>query len=211
MCLAVHACSRLAAFLLSLATVRLLRLSFSDALCWSSPPPRVYRVDHEIEAVLSITLADLAQLCCVCPSDRLTVMRMQMNKMMKLGVKELIKLCIYCWGHPLLYTCSGSVAVWMLLSGNLQHKRTTSICISLDLSQHAMQEPEHVHQEWLQLLHQHGSIKHLNVDPGREVRYTANCAGVLSAILGFNPTRWSVQPAVSGSISGVTKDLGRAE
>jgi hypothetical protein len=40
---------------------------------------------------------------------------------MKLGVKELIKLCIYCWGHPLLYTCSGSVAVWMLLSGNLQH------------------------------------------------------------------------------------------
>jgi hypothetical protein len=41
--------------------------------------------------------------------------------MMKLGVKELIELCIYCWGHPLLYTCSGSVAVWMLLSGNLQH------------------------------------------------------------------------------------------
>jgi hypothetical protein len=41
--------------------------------------------------------------------------------MMKLGVKGLIKLCIYCWGHPLLYTCSGSVAVWMLLSGNLQH------------------------------------------------------------------------------------------
>jgi hypothetical protein len=39
---------------------------------------------------------------------------------MKLGVKELIKLCIYCWGHPLLYTCSGFVAVWMLLSGNLQ-------------------------------------------------------------------------------------------
>jgi hypothetical protein len=39
---------------------------------------------------------------------------------MKLGVKELIELCIYCWGHPLLYTCSGSVAVWMLLSGNLQ-------------------------------------------------------------------------------------------
>jgi hypothetical protein len=36
----------------------------------------VYRVDHEIEAVLSITLVDLAQLCCVCPSDRLTVMRM---------------------------------------------------------------------------------------------------------------------------------------
>ena len=40
---------------------------------------------------------------------------------MKLGVKELIELCIYCWGHPLLYTLSGSVAVWMLLSGNLQH------------------------------------------------------------------------------------------
>jgi hypothetical protein len=43
---------------------------------------------------------------------------------MKLGVKELIKLCIYCWGHPLLYTCSGSVAVWMLLSGNLQQGQT---------------------------------------------------------------------------------------
>ena len=39
---------------------------------------------------------------------------------MKLGVKELIELCIYCWGHPLLNTFSGSVAVWMLLSGNLQ-------------------------------------------------------------------------------------------
>jgi hypothetical protein len=44
---------------------------------------------------------------------------------MKLGVKELIKLCIYCWGHPLLYTCSGSVAVWMLLSGNLQQQQPT--------------------------------------------------------------------------------------
>jgi hypothetical protein len=43
-------------------------------------------------------------------------------RVMKLGVKELIKLCIYCWGHPLLYTFSGSVAVWMLLSGNLQHR-----------------------------------------------------------------------------------------
>jgi hypothetical protein len=43
------------------------------------------------------------------------------HNLMKLGVKELIKLCIYCWGHPLLYTFSGSVAVWMLLSGNLQH------------------------------------------------------------------------------------------
>jgi len=42
------------------------------------------------------------------------------HNLMKLGVKELIELCIYCWGHPLLYTCSGSVAVWMLLSGNLQ-------------------------------------------------------------------------------------------
>jgi hypothetical protein len=46
--------------------------------------------------------------------------------MMKLGVKELIKLCIYCWGHPLLYTCSGSVAVWMLLSGNLQQDTLSS-------------------------------------------------------------------------------------
>ena len=45
----------------------------------------------------------------------------QQVALMKLGVKELIELCIYCWGHPLLYTCSGSVAVWMLLSGNLQH------------------------------------------------------------------------------------------
>ena len=43
------------------------------------------------------------------------------HNLMKLGVKELIELCIYCWGHPLLYTFSGSVAVWMLLSGNLQH------------------------------------------------------------------------------------------
>lgn len=47
--------------------------------------------------------------------------RARVLKLMKLGVKELIKLCIYCWGHPLLYTYSGSVAVWMLLSGNLQH------------------------------------------------------------------------------------------
>jgi hypothetical protein len=39
---------------------------------------------------------------------------------MESSVKELIELCIYCWGHPLLYTFSGSVAVWMLLSGNLQ-------------------------------------------------------------------------------------------
>ena len=43
------------------------------------------------------------------------------HNLMKLGVKALIELCIYCWGHPLLYTFSGSVAVWMLLSGNLQH------------------------------------------------------------------------------------------
>lgn len=42
---------------------------------------------------------------------------------MKLGVKELIVLCIYCWGHPLLYTCSGSVAVWTLLSGSLQQQQ----------------------------------------------------------------------------------------
>jgi len=41
--------------------------------------------------------------------------------MMRLGVKELIELFIYCWGHLLLYTFSGSVTVWMLLSGNLQH------------------------------------------------------------------------------------------
>jgi hypothetical protein len=40
--------------------------------------------------------------------------------LMKLGVEELIELYIYCWGHPLLYISSGSVAVWMLLSGNLQ-------------------------------------------------------------------------------------------
>ena len=46
---------------------------------------------------------------------------------MKLGVKELIELCIYCWGHPLLYTFSGSVAVWMLLSGNLQQWDTLSV------------------------------------------------------------------------------------
>lgn len=45
---------------------------------------------------------------------------------MKLGVKELIELCIYCWGHPLLYTCSGSVAVWMLLSGNLQQRNASN-------------------------------------------------------------------------------------
>jgi hypothetical protein len=38
---------------------------------------------------------------------------------MKYGVKGLIELCIYCWGDPLLYTYSGFVAVWMLLSGNL--------------------------------------------------------------------------------------------
>lgn len=42
---------------------------------------------------------------------------------MKLGVKEMIELCIYCWGRPLLYTFSGSVADWMLLSGNIQHER----------------------------------------------------------------------------------------
>jgi len=41
--------------------------------------------------------------------------------LMRLGVKESIELCIYYWVHPLLYTFSGSVAVWMLLSGNLQH------------------------------------------------------------------------------------------
>ena len=46
----------------------------------------------------------------------------QNSQVMKLGVKGLIELCIYCWGHPLLYTFSGSVVVWMLLSGNLQHQ-----------------------------------------------------------------------------------------
>ena len=58
------------------------------------------------------------------------------HDLMKLGVKELIELCIYCWGHPLLYTFSGSVAVWMLLSGNLQQmaqaterRRTSTLTI----------------------------------------------------------------------------------
>jgi len=41
--------------------------------------------------------------------------------MMKLGVKELIELYIYCSGHPLLYAFNGVVAVWMRLFGNL-HK-----------------------------------------------------------------------------------------
>ena len=40
--------------------------------------------------------------------------------LVKLGVKKLVELCIYYWGHPLLYTFSGSVMVWMLLSGNLE-------------------------------------------------------------------------------------------
>jgi hypothetical protein len=52
--------------------------------------------------------------------------------MVKLGVKELIKLCIYCWGHPLLYTCSGSVAVWMLLSGNLQQTKHLGLAQSVN-------------------------------------------------------------------------------
>jgi hypothetical protein len=50
---------------------------------------------------------------------------------MKLGVKEFIELCIYCWGHPLLYTCSGFVAVWMLLSGNLQHLPAPAVAFAL--------------------------------------------------------------------------------
>jgi hypothetical protein len=41
---------------------------------------------------------------------------------MKFGLKELIELFIYCWGHPLLCASRGSVAVWMLLSGNLQQQ-----------------------------------------------------------------------------------------
>jgi hypothetical protein len=28
---------------------------------------------------------------------------------------EYSKLCVYCWGHPLLYTLRGSGAVWMLV------------------------------------------------------------------------------------------------
>jgi hypothetical protein len=58
----------------------------------------------------------------VSPPSRLAASRAA-SLVMKLDVKELIKLCTYCWGHPLLYTCSGSVAVWMLLSGNLQQKQ----------------------------------------------------------------------------------------
>jgi hypothetical protein len=42
--------------------------------------------------------------------------------LMRLDAKELVNLCIYCWGHPLLYIFSGSVAVWILLSGNLKHQ-----------------------------------------------------------------------------------------
>jgi hypothetical protein len=49
-----------------------------------------------------------------------------MMQLMKLGVKELIELCIYCWGHPLLYSLRGSVAVSMLLSGNLQQQPMSS-------------------------------------------------------------------------------------
>ena len=43
-------------------------------------------------------------------------------EVVKLGVKELIQLCIYCWSHSLRYTFGGYLSVWMLLSGNLQHK-----------------------------------------------------------------------------------------
>lgn len=49
-----------------------------------------------------------------------TTLYLKIRLLMKLGARELIELYIYCWGHPLLYTFSGSVAVWMLLSGNLQ-------------------------------------------------------------------------------------------
>jgi hypothetical protein len=37
---------------------------------------------------------------------------------MNLGVEEMIGLCIYYWCHLLLYIYYGSVAVWMVLSGN---------------------------------------------------------------------------------------------
>lgn len=40
---------------------------------------------------------------------------------MELGVKELIKLCIYCRSHPLHHILRGSPTAWMLLSGNLKH------------------------------------------------------------------------------------------
>lgn len=39
----------------------------------------------------------------------------------RLVLKELVKMCVYCWGHRLLYTFGGSVTAWMLLSGNLQY------------------------------------------------------------------------------------------
>jgi hypothetical protein len=39
----------------------------------------------------------------------------------EMGSRELIKLCIRCWDHLMLYIFSGSVAVWMFLSGDLQH------------------------------------------------------------------------------------------
>lgn len=59
------------------------------------------------------------------PASRYDVVALY--SMMKLGVKELVQLCIYCWGHSLLYTFSGSVAVWMLLSGNLQHSTLSRV------------------------------------------------------------------------------------
>ena len=37
--------------------------------------------------------------------------------------------CIYCWGHPLLHTFSGSVAIWMLLSGNLQSRVAEDVVV----------------------------------------------------------------------------------
>jgi hypothetical protein len=57
--------------------------------------------------------------------------------MMKLGVKELIELCIYCWGHPLLYTFSGSVAVSVLLSGNLPQSTVVSAVIAHKYTEHS--------------------------------------------------------------------------
>ena len=50
---------------------------------------------------------------------------------MKLGVKELIELCVYCWSYPLLYTSSRSVAVWVLLSDNLQQAADCALLLAL--------------------------------------------------------------------------------
>jgi len=39
----------------------------------------------------------------------------------EMGSRELIKLCICCWDYLMLHVFSGSVAVWMFLSDDLQH------------------------------------------------------------------------------------------